>query len=43
MDPGAYSLEWILEPGESKNAVMTNEYLTQKDIDEAIQSKNNID
>ncbi len=43
MDPGAYDLSWLLEPGEKLEDILKITYLTQEDIDAAIKNKHYVD
>lgn len=43
IDPGMYDLTWLMVPGEAKEEVEKNEYLSEDDIKKAIASKDNVD
>ena len=43
MDPGRYDLSWLMEPGEDAESLSMSAYITQEEIDTAIQQKHFVD
>jgi len=43
INPGNYDLSWLIDQGEDQNAIRNSQYLTMQEIQEAVNSRNNVD